>query len=198
MLIAVQKASWALCTVAILAIAGMVVADRLGDIEGQSRFVLSKNYHASCAGIAAALLVVVVACAARSATLGLQSKRQGRLWSRRRKIAYARSHAVAWVTAVNFAAWLAAALAHAASADAYCRGGAAVAVALFCYFTAQNTLLLIFCTEGHMMTFMLEHRSDDIMVLDQPLRVHWPKLVLWLAIEGALCAAVITSYTHCS
>jgi hypothetical protein len=68
----------------------------------------------------------------------------------------------------------------------FCETTAALKISQFVRWTGWNSMLLILVIDGHGVVLRETPTSQDGLVMDLPWYIHWPKLIIWVPLTGAV------------
>ena len=184
----VQRITGATKVIFLACVASIAVLSVLKDIF-RSRtfhpFVLNLGYHVASAGMAFAILAVLLFFWGSSLYRLSVWRREGWALSKRRRMSLTNAYLQAGLTAAILLSWAVNNAHRAADASLFCEGHPALAVYPLIQWTAWNCLLCVILIDAHSLVMRPTAEWPDRQVRDLPWYVHWPKAILWCVAQGA-------------
>ena len=169
-----------------LAVIVIITVLKEAHLGSANKFVLNRSYHASMVALGITLLCLVDAFAAEWLRRLLISRRLRKTWSLRRTRAIQSAFARGVVMNVIIISYIFSNAMVLADSEHYCRSPTSVRVSQLVRWSGWNTLLLLLVVDGHGVMLHKTEGREDGMYRDMPWRCHWPKLFIWLPIQGAV------------
>lgn len=168
-----------------LAVIVIITILKEAHLDSASKFVLNRSYHWSMVILGIVLLCVVNAFALEWLRRLVVSWRLKKTWSRRRKCAVQSCTARALVMNVIIISYIFSNVMVLADSENYCNTPASLKMSQFIRWSGWNTLLFLLVVDGHGVMLREVDGREDGVIRDMPWSYHWPKLLIWLPIEGA-------------